>query len=60
MVNDDPEFVIEISAPVDRQTAEALQLEATRLLERHGLRIRSVAVTASGEAAAADPGSDSA
>jgi hypothetical protein len=38
---------------MDRQSAEAVQLEARRLLERQGLRIRAVAVT---RAAAVDDG----
>jgi len=40
---------ITISAAVDRQTAEGLQLEALRLLEQHGLRVRSVMVTRASE-----------
>lgn len=39
------DLVIEISAAVDRQAAEEIQLEATRLLARHGLRVRAVTVT---------------
>jgi hypothetical protein len=40
---------ISISAAVDRQTAEGLQLEAIHLLERHGLRVKSVRVTRASE-----------
>ena len=56
-VEDDPSpgdvLEIRISVKMDRQSAEAVQLEARRLLERQGLRIRAVAVT---RAAAVDDG----
>lgn len=39
------DIVIEISAAVDRQAAEVLQLEAARLLAQHGLKVRAVSVT---------------
>ena len=56
-VEDDPSpgdvLEIRISVKMDRQSAEAVQLEARRLLERQGLRIRAVAVTS---AAAVDDG----
>ena len=42
---------IQISAEMDRPAAEAVQLEATRLLAQHGFRIRSVTLR---RAAAAD------
>jgi len=44
---------IRIAVEMDRQSAEAVQLEARRLLERQGLRVRAVAVT---RAAAVDDG----
>jgi len=46
---EDDVLEISISAAVDRQTAEGLQLEAIRLLEQHGLRVRSVMVTRASE-----------
>lgn len=56
-IEDDPSpgdvLEIRISVKMDRQSAEAVQLEARRLLERQGLRIRAVAVT---RAAAVDDG----
>jgi len=36
---------IHISVEMERQAAEAVQLEARRLLEREGLRIKAVTVT---------------
>ncbi len=46
---EDDVLEISISAAADRQTAEGLQLEAIRLLEQHGLRVRSVMVTRASE-----------
>lgn len=51
------DLAIEISVAVDRQAAEVLQLEATRLLEQHGFRVRTVTVT---RASASVTGVDSA
>jgi hypothetical protein len=48
---EDEVLEIQISVEMDRPAAEAVQLEATRLLAQHGLRVRSVSVR---RAAAAD------
>jgi hypothetical protein len=36
---------IHISVAMERQAAEVVQLEATRLLAQHGLQVRTVTVT---------------
>lgn len=43
---------IHISVAMERQAAEVLQLEATRLLAQHGLRVRTVTVTRASASAA--------
>jgi len=43
---------IHISVAMERQAAEVLQLEATRLLAQHGLRVRTVTVTRTSASAA--------
>lgn len=52
-MNASHEMSIEVSGEVDREMVEALQLEVTRLLQQHGLRVTNVTV-ARGLTTAAD------
>ncbi len=54
---DEDVLEIHISVAMERQAAEVVQLEATRLLAQQGLRVRTVTVT---RAAASGTDADSA